>query len=54
MPEAPLMGWNNPKAPYPAHYGYQTTHFNIGISFPNQEKGISDSMFLEQERLIRD
>ena len=54
MPGAVLMQWNTPETPYPKHYGYQTTHFNIGITFASKEgKNISDAEFLDQERLIR-
>ena len=36
MPDAVFMGWNTPETPYPKHYGYQTTHFNIGITFASK------------------
>lgn len=32
MPDSPMMRWNSPDTPYPKLYGYQETHFNIGIT----------------------
>lgn len=46
MPDSILMKWNTPKTPYPKHYGFQGNHFNLGLSFEQTDKPISDMQFL--------
>jgi hypothetical protein len=46
MPDAIFMKWISSKTPYPKHYGYQGTHFNIGVTLEQKDQPIPDITFI--------